>query len=72
MPIVSSTHTVGHAQRDGRRYVVELHTDSTGKVHRVEYGPVSVVDYVAIRSARAAALADHLAETEFFTLLGTG
>ncbi len=37
MPIVTSTHTVGHAQQDGRRYVTEAHTDGTGEVYRVEY-----------------------------------
>lgn len=30
MPIVSSTHSVGHAQAGGRRYVTELHTDDVG------------------------------------------
>lgn len=53
MPIVSSTHTVGHAQRDGRRYVVELHTDDAGVVHRVEYLAAEKADYADIMAARA-------------------
>ena len=32
MSIVSSSYTVGHAQRDGRRYVTERHTDDDGGV----------------------------------------
>lgn len=72
MPIVSSTHTVGHEQRDGRRYVAERHTDSTGAVFVVEYGPVPVIDYVAVRDARAAAISDQLAEAEAQALADNG
>lgn len=65
MAIVSSTYEVGHAQADGRRYVVELHTDSTGKVHRIEYGPMpDGTDYQAIMEARAVQISDQLAEQE--------
>lgn len=64
--IVTSTHTVeSHAQRDGRSYVTEIHTDSTGKEHRFEYLAAPDTDYVAIRTARAAQLAEQLAEEEF-------
>lgn len=51
MPIVSSTHVVGHEQVDGRRYVTESHTDSEGVVHRVEYLAAVGTDYVAVREA---------------------
>jgi hypothetical protein len=64
MPIVSSTFSVDVAQRDGRRYVVETHTDSAGGVHRREYGPVGEVDYAAILAARAQALGIELADSE--------
>jgi hypothetical protein len=37
VPIVSSTCLVGHLQRDGRRYVIERHTDHLGAVHEREY-----------------------------------
>jgi hypothetical protein len=61
--IVNSTHAVGHLQVDGRRYVVERHTDSTGAVHVREY-LAGDVDYTAIRDARAVALSAELAENE--------
>lgn len=65
MSIVSSTYTVDdHAQADGRRYVVESHTDSAGGVHRVQYLAVAGADYQAIANARAVVIADQLAEAE--------
>ncbi len=65
MPIVSSIYEVGHAQADGRRYVTELHTDSTGAVHRIEYGPMpDGTDYQTIMEARAAQISESLAEQE--------
>jgi len=72
MPIVSSTHTVGHPQVDGRRYVTEVHTDSDGVVHRVEYLASVGADYVAVRDARAVQIADQLAEAEAQALLNDG
>lgn len=65
MAIVSSRYEVGHAQANGKRYVVEFHTDSAGTVHRIEYGPMADgTDYQAIMEARAAALGVQLAEQE--------
>lgn len=64
MPIVESSYTVGAPQIDGRAYVLERHTDGAGTVHVREYGPVGVVNYQAIMTARAAALAGELAEGE--------
>lgn len=69
MAIVSSTHTVGHLQVDGRRYVTEAHTDSVGTVHRREYLAPAAADYVAIRDAWAVALASALAEAEASALV---
>lgn len=60
MPIVSSTHTLGHAQRDGRRYVTERHTDHTGRVHVREYLAAPGVDTDALMAAQAAALGEQL------------
>ena len=70
MPIVSSTHTVGHAQADGRRYVVEAHTDDLGAVLTVEYLAPANADYVAIRTARAAVMNEQLAEAEADEVIG--
>jgi hypothetical protein len=72
MPTVSSTHTVGHAQRDGRRYVTEAHTDNTGTVFAVEYLAAVGTDYVAVRDARATAISDQLAEAEARALADDG
>jgi hypothetical protein len=64
MSIVSSTHEVGAAQKDGRSYVIEQHTDSTGKVHMRHYLAPVGTDYVAVRTARAVQIAAELAESE--------
>ena len=72
MPIVSSTHTVGHPQVDGRRYVTESHTDDAGVVHSVEYLAAVNADYVAIRDARAVQINEQLAEAEAQALLTDG
>lgn len=55
MPIVSSTYTVGHAQRNGSRYVRERHTWDDGVVTDIEYGPIQTAkaDLQAIADARA-------------------
>lgn len=70
MPIVSSTHSVAHAQIDGRRYVTEQHTDDLGNVLTVEYLAADDADYVAIRTARALQINDQLAEAEAEALIG--
>lgn len=67
--MVSSTHVVGHAQVDGRRYVVELHTDVVGVVRRAEWlspGNLSDAELTEICTARAAALDTELADREAF------
>jgi hypothetical protein len=70
MPIVSSTHVVGHAQEDGRSYVTETHTDDAGAVLNVVYLAAVGTDYVAVRDARALTLSEQLAEQEASDLLG--
>jgi len=69
MPIVSSTHVVGHAQANGKCRVVETHTTNLGEVIRIEYGPVGVVDYQAVADARAVQIAEQLAEQECEVLI---
>jgi hypothetical protein len=65
MSIVSSVYVLDyHTQSDGRRYVRELHTDSVGVVHVVEYLAVSGADYQAIANARATTIETTLAEQE--------
>lgn len=70
MPIVTSTHTVGHEQADGRRYVTEQHTDDAGAVIVVEYLAPIGADYTAIRDARRALIDEQLAEAEAVAILG--
>lgn len=72
MSILFSTHTVGHQQVDGRRYVTELHTDDVGVVHHVEYLAAVNADYVALRDARAVQINEQLAEAEALALLNDG
>jgi len=72
MSIVTSTHAVGHAQVDGRRYITEAHTDSDGVVHQAEYLAAVGTDYVAVRNARATQIADQLAEAEAQALADDG
>lgn len=68
--IASSAHALGHAQADGRRYVVETHTDHLGVAHRVEYLAAVGTDTAAVMTARATQLEARLAEAEADVLLG--
>lgn len=64
MPITASTLTLGPVQPDGRRPVIERHTASTGLVIFVEYLATAGTDYTLVMTARAALLADILADEE--------
>lgn len=65
MSIVSSTFILdAHTQADGRKYVQEVHTDSTGAVHTFNYLAAVGENYTAIMTARAAQLEIDLAERE--------
>lgn len=70
MSIVSSTHTVGHAQIDGRRQVIETHVDHLGVAHVASYLASVGTDYAAVMSARATQIEADLAEAEAAALLG--
>lgn len=69
MSIVSSTHTLGTVQRDGRRWVVEDHVDQVAKHYLVEYLAAAGADYVAIRAARAAVISQLLIDQEIAAAL---
>jgi hypothetical protein len=64
MPIASSSFSLGPVQKDGRRYVSERHTDSTGEVHAVEYLASNGAGHAAIMAARALEISDALADDE--------
>lgn len=70
--IVSSTFILGHAQRNGARYVTETHTWDSGLPPTViEYGPVpDTVDHQAVADARAAQIMEQMAQQEFEELIG--
>ena len=64
MAIVSSTHTLGTVQVDGRRYVTEDHVDQVAKHYLIGYLAAIGADYAAIRIARMAALSQQLIDAE--------
>jgi hypothetical protein len=68
MPIVESSFAVGHAQRDGRRYVTERHTDHLGRVHEREYLAAPDTDHAALLAAHAATLQQQLREDELLVI----
>lgn len=69
--IVSSSFVLGHAQRNGTRYVTETHIWDSGLPPTViEYGPVpDTVDHQAVANARAAQIMERAAQAEFEELL---
>ena len=70
MSIVSSTYVAdAHVQKDGRRFVVESHTDSVGGIHTTHYLAPIGADYQALANARAATIAASLAEQEATEIL---
>lgn len=66
--IVSSVFVLGHAQRDGSRYVTETHEWDTGERTMLEYGPIHTdkVNLQAIADARARQIEDERAASEMF------
>ncbi len=70
--IVSSTFVLGHAQRNGTRYVTETHTWDSGLPPTIiEYGPVpDTVNHQAVANARAVQLMEQAAQAEFEELIG--
>lgn len=38
---LDSRYEWGHRQANGKRFVVEFHTDEAGNVYRYEYGPMA-------------------------------
>ena len=63
------TISVGHAQKDGRKFVLEVHSDAQGEFARAEYLAEDGADHNAIATARTAVLLASLAEQEFERML---
>lgn len=71
MAIVSSQLTLGVVQKDGRRYVLETHTDNLGVLHVVEYLAAVGADVDAILTARAVLIEADLEQIEVKQALDT-
>lgn len=69
MAITSSRFEVGVAQKDGRAYVKEYHSDAIGEVYQREYLANQGEDYTAKMNFYAAYLTEYLAQQEFETIL---
>lgn len=69
MSIVNSRYALEHAQRDGRIWVTETHTDSEGLEHVVRYLAQVDTDYAAILASRAASIEQALIEAEIEAVL---
>lgn len=69
MSIVSSSYVVGVAQRDGRAYVTETHTDNIGLPHVASYLAAVGADYAAIMTARAPRIAAAIADVEYLDIV---
>lgn len=67
MSIVSSVRTVAPAQKDGRSWVHEVHTDNIGLTYVADYLAAVGANYDAIMSARATALALQIEIAEYVT-----
>jgi hypothetical protein len=61
---MSFTVTVGHAQKDGRKYVLEVHSDAQGEFTRVEYLAEPDADFNAIALAREPVLLESMAQSD--------
>jgi len=61
---VPFTVSVGHLQKDGRRYVEERHTDAIGEFARLEYLAEFSADFNTIATARRDQLVQSFAEQE--------
>src|SRR5574340_624884 len=64
MPIQSSTYTLGAVQKDGKTWVREAHTDSTGAVIYVDYAAALATDYQSVMTARVPQINERLADEE--------
>lgn len=69
MPIVNSTYTVEHEQRDGSRWVMETHTDSAGEQHSWYYRALAGTDYAAVLAEHAAIIDQRLIDREIAEVL---
>ena len=63
--IISSKYTLSHEQKDGRRYVTEVHISDKPMVYQIEYLSSQDVDNQAVLDARSIQLEeDEIKERE--------
>jgi hypothetical protein len=76
MPVVSSSYTIdAHTQANGGHYVMESHTDNTGRVHSYHYelpAGQGATEVEAMMAARVARIDAQLAEAEFEGIVDNG
>jgi hypothetical protein len=72
MSIVSSSYQVGDIQKDGQRWIDELHVDSIGETHRVSYQAIPGYDMDAQLARRVSIINTALADAEAVALLLEG
>lgn len=70
MGIISSIIAADNIQKDGRRAIIELHTDHLGKKYQVFYRASISADINAIMLARVPSIETNLAEAEEDKLIG--
>jgi hypothetical protein len=64
MPIVSSIIRQDHAQADGRRRIVEQHTDHLGNEYSASYLGEASIDAAAVMAGRVAGIETRLVDKE--------
>jgi hypothetical protein len=69
MPVVSSSYSLQHTQKDGRRYVNETHILNAGDPIKIEYLAVIGANYADIMNNRIPLLNQQLSDTESETNL---
>ena len=61
---MSFTVQVGHAQKDGRKFVLEVHSDAQGEFSRLEYLADPAADFDAIAAVREPILLESSAQSQ--------
>ena len=61
---MSFTIQVGHAQKDGRKFVLEVYSDAQGEFARLEYLAEPTADFNTIAAAREPVLLESSARSE--------
>ena len=72
MTIQSSSFAVGPAQKDGRVWIMETHTDSVAGPLLFAYLAANTTNATAVMNARVAQINEQLAQAEFEAIVSNG